>query len=125
MRSGYRLAVELDQNGDLGRKGRGESSNPGMDQHLWKAIWRIPVPNKIRVFIWRCCRSFLALRHNLKRRKANIDDVCAVCGTQTESERHVFLDCHYARLFWFGSPLQLNTAEIQGDTFSTMLGQFG
>ncbi|CAN6723391.1 unnamed protein product [Malus baccata var. baccata] len=43
-----------------------------------------------------------------------VDNVCGVCGAMDESEIHLFFRCHLSHLFWFSSPLQLNSFNLAG-----------
>ncbi|XP_016647182.1 PREDICTED: uncharacterized protein LOC107880379 [Prunus mume] len=76
VKSGYRVAVELDSNGLLGRRGDGGTSVDRGGRRLWKSIWELNVAGKIRRFIWRCCRNYLAVRCNLRQRGMQIDSAC-------------------------------------------------
>lgn len=53
VRSAYRIVREF-----LGN-GYEDCSNASKQQALWKALWKIKVPNKIQVFAWRACRERL------------------------------------------------------------------
>ncbi|KAI5337638.1 hypothetical protein L3X38_016909 [Prunus dulcis] len=44
------------------------------------------VPPKIKSFIWRACLNALVVRQNLKRRHVDLEDVCALCGGEGESQ---------------------------------------
>ena len=68
VRTGYGEAVKLMENGALGRRGRGTSSENRKPNQVWNLIWKLKVPNKIKLFIWRCCNNSLVVRHNLKKR---------------------------------------------------------
>lgn len=65
VKSGYRVVVSLMENGALGRKGRGAPSENRKHNQVWNKIWSLQVPNKIKIFIWRCCNNALAVRRNL------------------------------------------------------------
>ncbi|RXH71129.1 hypothetical protein DVH24_015751 [Malus domestica] len=43
--------------------------------------------------------------------------VCPHCGDAEEREEHVFFHYQYARVFWFGSSIQLDSSLIPGDNF--------
>ncbi|CAN6580631.1 unnamed protein product [Malus baccata var. baccata] len=117
VKTGYRVAVSLLENGALGRKGRGVPSMHHNTNQVWKGIWNLQVPNKIKFFIWRCCNNALAVRHNLKRRHMRIDNVCGVCNLVDESENHLFFRCDLSQRLWFCSPLHLNSIELIGADF--------
>jgi len=70
------------------------------ENQVWKKIWKLKVPQKIRVFWWRVVHEFLPARHILCSRHvepiANYD----VCEADEESIRHVLIECTVARAFW-------------------------
>ncbi|CAN6542159.1 unnamed protein product [Malus baccata var. baccata] len=117
VKSGYGIAMELMENGGLGKKGRGASSDKTKYNKTWNAIWSLDVPRKMRFFIWKCCNHALAVRKNLKRRHMRVDNICGVCGLVDETENHIFFRCETSHLFWFCSPLQINSFDLEGADF--------
>ena len=104
------------ENGALGRRGRGTSSEIRKPNQVWNTIWKLSVPNKIKLFIWRCCNNSLAVRHNLKKRGMRVDNTCGVCGAMDETQLHLFFGCEISLMFWFCSPLQLHSPDlVEGD----------
>ncbi|CAB4283736.1 unnamed protein product [Prunus armeniaca] len=79
VRSGYDLALYLKRNGELGVKGDGEGSRQSNQAAIWKGIWRLRIPPKIRTFVWKACRNALVVRHHLKKRRVPVDNGCAFC----------------------------------------------
>ena len=51
MKSGYGLAMELMENGAFGKKGGGSTSEKTKHNQLWRMIWSLDVPSKMRFFI--------------------------------------------------------------------------
>ncbi|KAF5454504.1 hypothetical protein F2P56_024162 [Juglans regia] len=51
---------------------RGEASNTTLLRKLWKAIWKMKLPPKIRVFAWKAVKGVLPTKDNL--RKKHVDD---------------------------------------------------
>ena len=75
VKSGYHIARLLaKQEADLG-----ESSREVMGSSIWVKLWKLKIPNKIRVFGWRACLDILPTQANLARRKILADDKCGVC----------------------------------------------
>lgn len=82
VRSGYEVALTLRRNEELGRKAEGESSQGNKQQRIWKSIWGLPVPHKIRTFLWKCCRNVFAVKENLLHRGIDVDTTCTLCGRE-------------------------------------------
>jgi len=74
---------------------------PGLsDEGVWKLIWRLEAPPKVRVFWWRVMHEFLPARQILHGRHIERLAACEVCGADQETIRHVLLECTMAKLFW-------------------------
>lgn len=112
VRSGYDLALYLKRNGELGVKGDGEGSRASDQTAVWKGIWRLRIPPKLRTFIWKACRNALAVRHHLVQRRVPVDNGCAFCDHEFETQEHLFFQCEFARAMWFASPLQLDVRTL-------------
>ncbi|KAK9996844.1 hypothetical protein SO802_021530 [Lithocarpus litseifolius] len=66
----------------------GESSAPVSNSYVWDKIWKLQVPNKIKVFGWRACQNILPTRANLAPRRIIEDDSCPICLRHSESVIH-------------------------------------
>lgn len=53
VRSRYHVAMDMMKNGELGRKGSGMSSNSSTLEGVWKRIWSLKVPHKLRFLFGR------------------------------------------------------------------------
>ena len=42
--------------------------NSNQNDGVWKLIWALSVPNKVKNFVWRSCRDALLIKYNLRRR---------------------------------------------------------
>jgi hypothetical protein len=58
---------------------------------VWKEIWRAPVPNKIKNFMWRLAKNILPTRANLYKKGISLDLQCPLCHQEVESTNHLFL----------------------------------
>ncbi|KAL0007403.1 hypothetical protein SO802_008905 [Lithocarpus litseifolius] len=65
-----------------------ESSRSAEGQQIWKTLWRLKVPSKLKVFGWRACQEILPTRVSLAKRKILDGDRCRCCKRVAE------LDCH-------------------------------
>ena len=80
-----------------------ESSSGSGGCRVWVAIWKLRIPNKIKVFGWRACHDILPTRGNLKKKWILLDDLCPLCGLFQESTIHVLWECSAAQDVWHGS----------------------
>lgn len=72
-------------------------------KQVWIAIWKLRLPNKIKLFAWRACHEILTTAVNLTRRRVINDDKCSVCTREKESTIHALWDCAAAQHIWAGS----------------------
>lgn len=75
---------------------------PGLheQQKLFKEIWSLKIPPKIRHFWWRVMHNALPVAENLKRRGLRIESVCQVCGDYDERVNHMLFQCRVAAEIW-------------------------
>ncbi|KAI5346475.1 hypothetical protein L3X38_014354 [Prunus dulcis] len=58
----------------------------------------------------------MVVRHNLKMRRVPVDNGCAFCAHEDETQEHLFFFCDFARAMWFASPLQFDVRTLgEGD----------
>ena len=76
------------------------SSISGSNGLIWKKIWKMRVPNKIRHFIWRAAKDALPTKQNLKARHIPVGEECDGCGKHIELLIHFLWLCDQARSVW-------------------------
>ncbi|XP_075640643.1 uncharacterized protein LOC142612431 [Castanea sativa] len=94
VRTAYHVALRLN------KPLTGEHSLEAHDQRMWKKLWSLNIPPKVRTFIWRACLDVLPTKANLARRKVRIDDRCSICCQQSETTCHILWECPLARNVW-------------------------
>ncbi|KAI8536635.1 hypothetical protein RHMOL_Rhmol10G0272400 [Rhododendron molle] len=70
--------------------------------NLWRTIWKLKIPNKIKNFWWRVCRNGLATKENLFRRKCAQFNTCPICHLEVETIEHLLFFFPWTRAVWFG-----------------------
>ena len=95
VKSAYYIALSLVETEECGECSSGDQRTP-----LWRKIWHLKIPEKIRIFAWRACMNGLPPRLNLCRRGVNIDPVCPMCEQEPESISHSLLHCNFAKQVW-------------------------
>lgn len=92
--TGYQFLLELD------RRSSASSSDVNPPKHFWNRLWRIGVPNKVKVFLWRACSEALPTRKNQQRIKVLNDPTCSFCLIHQEDTVHAFWDCVDLHAIW-------------------------
>ena len=70
VRSGYRLLLKEDM------RGSPLVSNLSLTKRIWKGIWSLKVPNRVKTLIWRAGTNSLPSKANLMKRKVVCNDFC-------------------------------------------------
>ena len=80
-------------------------NSPTIPPKVWKTLWKVPLPQKILLFVWKVLHSALPVRNTLIHRGINCFDTCPFCQKDGESLDHLFLNCPFSRAVWLGSDL--------------------
>jgi len=67
VRSAYWLGVRLKE---LEGNSASCSANPDGARPVWKKLWKLPVPHKVRIFAWKLIQGGLATKCNKAEKKA-------------------------------------------------------
>ena len=67
---------------------------------LWKSIWKMKVPGKIKHFLWRACTNSLPTKENLMKRKIIQDSSCPRCSNCSESVEHALWNYACIKALW-------------------------
>ncbi|XP_074295625.1 uncharacterized protein LOC141623417 [Silene latifolia] len=68
-----------------------------------KVLWKLQVPQKWKVFLWRLISDSLLVGSSLAKRGFQADPFCRMCATENgcmESRAHLFRDCSVAQRIW-------------------------
>ena len=113
MKSGYYVACRLYDD----TNGREESSEQRHDHNIWKQLWQLHVPSKIKVFGWRACLNILPSKVNLVRRHVLQEDKWEICQRCSKSIIHALWDCGAAQDVWAGSVARIQKSGGKVDDF--------
>jgi hypothetical protein len=91
VKSAYFIQKEME---DLKLAGR--SSHKGVSL-IWKALWKMQIPNAKKVWFWRARHNALPTRANLHCRKVIEDSSCPYCGRKAETMFHILWKCPYVQ----------------------------
>ena len=83
---------------DASKEGKSSSGDPY--RHLWRNLWHLNLPAKIKIFAWRACVNSLPTYDNISKRGINCSTACPICGSKPEDINHALLHCEAASLVW-------------------------
>ena len=63
------------------------------DTQIWKRIWSMNVPQKVKTLLWRACREAMPTKCSLFRRKIAEEDLWVRCRATTENSLHALWSC--------------------------------
>jgi ribonuclease HI len=76
--------------------GQGNTScNP-----VWEKVWKLEVPSKIKIFMWRALHGVVPGKSILADRHMRVHPQCPVCQAGPEDMRHLLFTCLRAREVW-------------------------
>lgn len=64
-----------------------------IDENMWKSLWNLNIPLKLRHFLWRVCHHLLATKVGLHKRKCGSSPICPICLSDAETVEHLLFDC--------------------------------
>ncbi|KAL4385217.1 hypothetical protein GQ457_15G009690 [Hibiscus cannabinus] len=70
------------------------------ESNVWRKIWRLGVPQRIRTFIWLAFHERLMTNVEGVRRHLSALELCGICGGDREDVAHVLRDCVVAKGLW-------------------------
>lgn len=80
-----------------------ESDKPvvsAAQKKIWKQIWKLKTPGKIKHFLWKSYTNSLPIRENLVRRTIFHDPICQLCSNEPESALHALWSCEKVQHVW-------------------------
>lgn len=66
----------------------------------WNKIWKFPIPNKIRIFLWRLSSNSLPTLTGLKKRNQTNYDLCSRCRRGREIGERLIFGCSKSLKIW-------------------------
>ncbi|XP_030940050.1 uncharacterized protein LOC115964974 [Quercus lobata] len=95
IKSAYHIASSLVDSNE-----EGECSSPDSKTSLWKQIWCLEIPQKLKIFAWRSCVNGLPTLLNLSHKGIHCSSFCPICDKALESTTHALLLYDHANLTW-------------------------
>ena len=69
------------------------TSDLSTTRSIWKGVWGLCVPNRVKTLLWRAGSNSLPSLENLNKRKIALDDLCPGCKLKGESTLHALWSC--------------------------------
>ena len=95
MKSAYHIAHSM-----IDSTEEGESSSGDPYRQLWRNLWHLNLPAKIKIFAWRACVNGLPTYDNISKRGISCSPTCPSCGLEPKDINHALLHCEAASLVW-------------------------
>jgi hypothetical protein len=67
---------------------------------VWKIAWKLKVPSKVKIFIWRALHGILPLKCILCNRHIGTSGECPMCRLHAEDILHLLFHCEPAKNIW-------------------------
>ncbi|XP_030483709.2 uncharacterized protein LOC115700281 [Cannabis sativa] len=74
---------------------------------FWDKLWRLKVPPKVKDLLWRVASNCLPTKVQLRHRHVNIDSICPVCSSDSETILHRLVECSFPRACWVNTGLEV------------------
>ncbi|XP_021751223.1 uncharacterized protein LOC110716880 [Chenopodium quinoa] len=83
----------------VGMLGRATTSSV-IREDLWRCIWKMNGPPKLRHFLWRACNNTLVVGGELQRRHISTSRICQRCNDEEESLQYALFFCNSVSEIW-------------------------
>ncbi|KAL8469388.1 hypothetical protein ACS0TY_032283 [Phlomoides rotata] len=67
---------------------------------VWKKLWALKIPPKVKHWFWRTCRDFLRTKARLRYKHIPVDSMCVLCGKDRETSWHLYMQCELVLDCW-------------------------
>ena len=116
VKSAYKLARHIQLHGD-----KAETSSGCVGKRIWPVLWKLKIPNKVKIFGWRACHDILPTSYNLSRQRIVTEDKCQLCTREVETTNHALGECAAVQDVWAGSISKLQKGpSVFRDTLQLM-----
>ncbi|CAN1797547.1 Putative ribonuclease H protein At1g65750 [Linum perenne] len=104
-----------------------ESEAGGWLQGVWKWIWRMNIPPKLKFFSWKVCAELLPTKANLFKRRCSPTPICQCCNEFDETSFHLLFGCAKTKELWsdINPPWNLPSSQQTMESWFSMLAGSG
>ena len=95
-----------------------------LNNPIWKILWKLKAPAKVKIFCWRVMHGTLPLKNILFSRHIGTSGTCLVCNLELEDIIHMVFKCPEAMIIWRGLGLEnVINNEIRDDRSGSVVLQ--
>ncbi|KAK8979311.1 hypothetical protein V6N11_000461 [Hibiscus sabdariffa] len=106
VKSGYRLLM-----GNLTLQVDGnDSSDQRTHGCFFSHLWKISLPSKVKISIWRFFHNYLPTFSNLQERRISINSCCPLCCQGPDSVHHIIQECSFSSQIFYRLKLNLSAS---------------
>ncbi|MBA0826479.1 hypothetical protein Goarm_011325 [Gossypium armourianum] len=73
---------------------------PDNRQMIYKKLWTLSMPTKIKLMMWRALQGFISIGQTLFNRRIRNTAICPRCNAELETFLHVIADCNQVKNVW-------------------------
>lgn len=84
------------------------ASNSG----LWRKLWNLKIPLKVKHFLWRACTHCLPTKDQLLSKRIQLNILCPSCNEYPETTLHALVSCPFAVRVWSRFQLRTDTDDV-------------
>uniref|UniRef100_A0A803PM29 CCHC-type domain-containing protein n=1 Tax=Cannabis sativa TaxID=3483 RepID=A0A803PM29_CANSA len=88
--------------------------------HLWKQFWKLNIPSKVRIFLWKVVQECLPVAAILQKCHIAGSAICSLCRGNNESIFHALFLCKRAKKVWRGSSFSLDRIIHESSNFKDL-----
>ncbi|KAJ0111528.1 hypothetical protein Patl1_02331 [Pistacia atlantica] len=81
---------------------QGQSSSAANDNKKWKKLWKLPITNAEKLFLWKACQDILPTKCNLVKKRVIEEPFCTFYCLEEEDVFHALWGCVVAKDIWTG-----------------------
>lgn len=85
-----------------------------LPEEEWKLLWRIPMQDRLKLFLWKVVWNCLPSKAKMDRfsNRPEEESYCVFCHQHVESLIHIFFECPVAQIMWREAPWPIITSQI-------------
>lgn len=80
--------------------------------HVANIIWKLPIPEKCKVFNWICINNKMLTADILAKKGMTGPSRCSLCYSNEETADHLFTNCQFSKAVWNSSRSACNIKDM-------------